>query len=166
MVKNMKLSTTQILAISLFPIGYIAFLPVYQKSTVPHVEYLLACAGMTMIFCMLFFPSMAKLKLFAWLDWTKALTNGQMEAYKEIDLNKYRTHSDGYFNRVKPYMFRLLAVIILLMVIHTFLFATPVKTVNLESYVGMSFLTVIFYFLGVISILMISVYFSFEKSKK
>lgn len=162
----MKINTHQLLALTLLPVGVFAFQPVLHKSTVPQVELLLACGAATLTFCILFFPLIVRFSIFRKLDWTSAWSERQRIAIDKNNFKEFNLNSEGYIYRLKPYAFRIILFLVVVLLLESIIFSESTTEVNIQAYLHISILCLAFYLIGVLCAICINMFLALPKLKK
>lgn len=160
------MNNNRFLGICFIAMGFIAFKPVYEQSSIPHVENLLACGAMTILFCILFLPMAVKFRFLKKFNWTCAMSAEQIKAFENVDIKMFRENGAGYLLRVKPFAMRLVLLIVGLGLIQSIFFPDPPQMINIFSYINIALLSVMFYLTAVICVICITIYLSLNRSKK
>lgn len=162
----MKTNIYRLLALILLPAGFLAFQPVLHKSTVAQVELLLACGVATLTFCILFFPMIVKFSIFKKLDWTSAWSDRQRIAIDKANFNEFSLNSEGYIHRLKPYVVRIILLLITVFLFEIIFFSKSTTEVNVQAYLHISILCLAFYLIGVLCVICLNMFLALPKSKK
>lgn len=159
------MNTHQLLALILMSLSFWIFRVVMQESTIENAEWLVASGVGTLTFCILFFPLIVKHGIFRKLNWVDAWSKEQRIAMHERDYATFSLHSDGCFNRLKPYAYRIVVIIMLLFVTQIILPIKPVAVLSFQSHLNFSLICMAFYFIGVLTVICVNMFFTLRNSQ-